>query len=135
MRSVTASPDRIFSALSDATRRAILDLLRVEDELGAGEIADRFATISRPAVSKHLRVLREAGLVRAAARGRENRYTLDAEPLGHVQQGWLDRFAPYWEQSLERLKRSAEAAPGSRPRVGGGDDQTAQTRHTGLSSR
>ncbi len=109
MRSVSSSPDRVFGALSDGTRRAILDLLRTEEELAAGEIADRFPAISRPAVSKHLRVLREAGLVHAAEHGRENRYTLDAEPLGVVQMEWLDRFAPHWEKSLRRLKRQAES--------------------------
>ena len=115
MRSVTSSsPDRVFGALSDATRRAILDLLREQDELAAGQIADHFPTISRPAVSKHLRVLRDAGLVRSEERGRENHYRLDASPLGSVQLEWLDRFVPFWEQSLERLKRRAESSRAER---------------------
>jgi DNA-binding transcriptional ArsR family regulator len=111
------SADRTFAALSDATRRAILELLREHEELAAGEIAGRFPRISRPAVSKHLRVLRESGLVRAEERGRENLYRLDAAPLAEVQRDWLDGFAPLWEQSLERLKVAAERPrpPGARP--------------------
>jgi DNA-binding transcriptional ArsR family regulator len=100
--------DRVFAALADSTRRAILDLLRERQTLTAGEIASRFPTISRPAVSKHLRVLREAGLVQAQERGRQNHYTLDARPLAEIQRGWLNDFAPHWQQSLNRLKGRAE---------------------------
>ena len=103
-----SAPDRVFGALTDATRRSILDLLREQEHMTAGEIADRFPRISRPAVSKHLRVLREAGLVHAEERGRENHYTLDSRPLADIQLGWLDRFAPHWERSLGELKRQAE---------------------------
>ena len=74
----------------------------------AGAIADRFPRISRPAVSKHLRVLREAGLVSAEERGREHHYTLDARPLADIRLGWLDLFAPHWERSLGELKRQVE---------------------------
>ncbi len=109
-RSTSSSPpDQVFGAIADPTRRAILDLLREQSTLTAGQIAARFATISRPAVSKHLRVLREANLVHAHEHGRENHYTLDAEPLGLIQRDWLNQFAPHWEQSLERLRHQAEA--------------------------
>ena len=100
--------DAVFSALADPTRRTILDLLREHERLTAGEIAARFPAMSRPAVSKHLRVLREADLVQAREQGRENHYTLDSRPLAEVQREWLDRFTPHWEQSLRRLKREAE---------------------------
>jgi DNA-binding transcriptional ArsR family regulator len=103
------STDTTFAALADPTRRAILDLLRDHASLTAGEIAGRFPALSRPAVSKHLGVLRRASLVHARERGRENHYTLDALPLREVQLAWLERFAPHWEQSLEQLKRQAEA--------------------------
>lgn len=102
-----SSPDAVFSALADGTRRGILDLLREQGTLTAGVIADRFPTISRPAVSKHLRVLRTARLVRAEERGREWHYRLEPGPLA-AQRDWLDGFAPFWEESLERLKRQAE---------------------------
>jgi DNA-binding transcriptional ArsR family regulator len=101
--------DRVFGALADPTRRAILDLLREREQLTAGQIASQFPSMSRPAVSKHLGVLRAAGLVRAEERGRENHYTLDAEPIGQVQREWLDRFAPFWDESLRRLKTRAES--------------------------
>jgi len=97
-----------FGALADPTRRAILDLLREHSTLTAGEIAARFLQIRRAAVSKHLRVLRQARLVKARERGREWHYTLDARPLAEVYLEWLNHFAPYWEQSLQRLKRQAE---------------------------
>jgi DNA-binding transcriptional ArsR family regulator len=105
--------DVVFPALADPTRRSILDLLRDHSSLTAGEIAARFRTMSRPAVSKHLGVLRSAGLVRAEERGRENHYTLDARPLGELQRDWLNRFAPHWEASLERLKQEVESDPRS----------------------
>ena len=97
-----------FGALADPTRRAILDLLREHPTLTAGEIAAHFPLISRAAVSKHLRVLRQARLVKARERGREWHYTLDARPLAEVYLEWLNRFAPYWEESLQRLKRQTE---------------------------
>jgi DNA-binding transcriptional ArsR family regulator len=100
--------DRVFGALADGTRRAILELLRDSQPLTAGDIAARFTRISRPAVSKHLRVLRDARLVTAEERGREVHYSLDARPLRELQQEWLDAFAPHWEESLRRLKRESE---------------------------
>ena len=102
------SADRTFAALADPTRRSILEILRDEECLTAGDLAARFPAISRPAVSKHLRVLRDAQLVAAEGRGREIHYTLDVRPLAEVHRGWLDSFAPHWEQSLRRLKRQAE---------------------------
>ena len=71
-------------------------------------IAAHFLRVSRAAVSKHLRVLREARLARARERGREWHYSLDARPLGEVYREWLESFAPYWEESLGRLKRRVE---------------------------
>lgn len=100
--------DAGFTALADPTRRAILDLLRARRTCTAGEIAAHFAALSRPAVSRHLRVLREAGLVRAEEVGREWRYHLDAGAIARLYHGWFERFAPLWEQSLTRLKRQVE---------------------------
>ena len=97
-----------FAALADPTRRAILDLLRERESMTAGKIAARFPRMSRAAVSKHLRVLREARLVGAREEGREWHYRLDARPLAEIHRDWLGKFAPLWEESLERLKRRAE---------------------------
>ena len=74
----------------------------------AGDLAAAFPSISRPAVSRHLRVLRAAGLVTAAKEGREWRYSLDPRPLADVTQAWFAQFAPLWEESLGNLKRRAE---------------------------
>ena len=70
-----------------------------------GDLAAAFPTISRPAVSRHLRVLREAGLVIAAQDGREWRYSIDPAPLAEVTQQWFAKFAPLWEETLANLKR------------------------------
>ncbi len=97
-----------FEALAHPTRRAILDLLREQPGLSAGDIAAHFPDVSRAAVSKHLGILRSARLVRARARGREVHYTLDPRLLRELYQGWLESFAPLWEQSLANLKRQVE---------------------------
>ncbi len=99
-----------FGALADPTRRAILDLLREQPTLTAGAIAARFPQVSRAAVSKHLGVLRHAGLVKARQHGREWRYALDPRPLAEIYRDWLAGFAPLWEESLERLRQQVEGA-------------------------
>lgn len=99
-----ASP---FDAIADPTRRQILDLLKADGPLRAGEVAEHFPRISRPAVSKHLRVLRGARLVRQEARGREIWYRLDPAPLSQVE-GWLEKYSEFWRGRLEALKRAAE---------------------------
>ena len=100
----------VFGALADPTRRAILDLLRSQTSLTAGQIASRFPRVSRAAVSKHLGVLRQARLVKARELGREWHYTLDPKPLAEVYREWLSSFAPLWDESLERLKQQVEGA-------------------------
>ncbi|MGC4190692.1 MAG: metalloregulator ArsR/SmtB family transcription factor [Thermomicrobiales bacterium] len=86
----------VFEALADPVRRDILDLLR-SGECEAGAIAARFP-ISRPAISRHLRVLREAGLVSARLDGRRRLYRVHPERLGDVD-AWL---APFREMPLPR---------------------------------
>lgn len=94
--------------VADPTRRSILDLLREHQSLAAGEIAARFPTISRAAVSKHLKILRTARLVRTRKQGRELHYRLDPQPLAELYRGWLAQFEPLWEDSLSALKRRVE---------------------------
>lgn len=74
----------------------------------AGEIAAPFPQVSRAAVSKHLRVVRQASLVQAGDQRRERHDRLDVRPLEQMYRAWLARFALYWEEKLERLKREAE---------------------------
>lgn len=94
--------EAVATAIADPTRRRVLELVR-DRELPAGEIAGEFE-ISRPAVSKHLRVLREAGLVRERRDGRLHLYRADPEPLQELR-GWLDG---YWSGRLAALKALAE---------------------------
>lgn len=86
----------------------MLELLRATPLMTAGALAAAFPSISRPAVSRHLRVLREAGLITAAQEGRELLYELDPKPLAELTQQWFAQFAPLWEETLANLKRQAE---------------------------
>lgn len=99
-----------FSALADATRCRVLELLR-ERPRPVHELAEAF-DISRPAISRHLKVLKEAGLVREEKRGRENVYAFDAAELINVDR-WLTGF---WNSRLTHLKtKAATVAPPARP--------------------
>jgi DNA-binding transcriptional ArsR family regulator len=95
--------DDVAAAISDPVRREILVML-YEQSLPAGEIAEHF-TISRPAVSRHLRVLRESGLVRDTVVGRRRVYQLDPTRLADLIE-WLDQFAQAagWQRRLDALE-------------------------------
>jgi DNA-binding transcriptional ArsR family regulator len=95
----------VFRAISDPTRRAILDRLRA-GPAKAGALAADFQS-SRPAVSKHLKVLRGAGLVIDTRMGRERVYAVNPVPLQRVA-GWLEGYRSFWQASLARLKRNLE---------------------------
>lgn len=105
-RSVTYSPEATFSALADPTRRAVLDLLRKGSQ-PAGQIARAFP-VSRPAISKHLRLLRKAHLVEQRREGRLRVYMLNPEPLKSVD-SWLEHYRAFWQTSLTNLKAFVEA--------------------------
>jgi DNA-binding transcriptional ArsR family regulator len=92
---------KVATAISDPVRRDILMLVR-ERRMSAGDIADRFE-ISRPAVSRHLRVLRECGLVVAETRGRRRLYRLDTAPLAPLE-SWLARLHDRWSGPLDALE-------------------------------
>ena len=109
-RSVTYKDPRIqeaaFQALADPTRRAVLDLLRRGSQ-PAGQIANAFP-VSRPAISKHLRLLRRAHLVREHREGRNRIYQLNPEPLRAVD-SWIEQYRVFWTASLNSLKAFVEA--------------------------
>jgi DNA-binding transcriptional ArsR family regulator len=109
-RSVTYSPARdaeaTFQALADPTRRAVLDMLRRGSQ-PAGNIAEAFP-VSRPAISKHLRLLRRAHLVREHREGRNRVYQLNPEPLRAVDT-WLEHYRSFWSASLANLKAFVES--------------------------
>lgn len=105
-RTVTYSRDSAFNALADPTRRAVLDLLRAGTR-PAGEIARAFP-ISRPAISKHLKILRRAHLVDERRQGRNRFYQLNPEPLRTVD-SWLEEYRRFWTANLESLKSFVES--------------------------
>ncbi len=98
-----------LAALADPIRREVVDLL-AGGELAAGELADRFP-VSRPAISRHLRVLREAGLVQVRTDGRHRYYALDPGPLRELDT-WLERYRDLWAARLDAL--DTEIARGRR---------------------
>ena len=105
-RAVTYSPEPTFAALADPTRRAVLDLLR-QGSQPAGRIASAFP-VSRPAISKHLRILRRAHLVEQRREGRHRFYQLNPDPL-RVVDSWLEQYRRFWSSSLSNLKTFVEA--------------------------
>jgi DNA-binding transcriptional ArsR family regulator len=91
-----------FELVADATRRQILDLLR-EQERSVGELVVRLG-LTQPAVSKHLRTLREAGLVRVRRDAQRRWYQLQAEPLAELD-AWLEPYREFWASRLDALER------------------------------
>ncbi|HEX9728441.1 MAG TPA: metalloregulator ArsR/SmtB family transcription factor [Gemmatimonadales bacterium] len=107
--------DRAFGALSDPVRRGILARLAV-GEASVGELARPYS-ISRPAISKHLRVLERAGLVQRTRAGRVSRCELDPSPMRDAAD-WIERYRGLWEHQLDALKRYLE------DEAGAGNDST-----------
>jgi DNA-binding transcriptional ArsR family regulator len=97
-----------FIAIADPTRREILDLLRDRGPMQAGDIAVEFSDASRPGISRHLRVLRECGVVVAEKDGKAQVYSLEPAPLVKMRNGWLGRFGDMQTRSLKALRRRAE---------------------------
>jgi DNA-binding transcriptional ArsR family regulator len=96
----------VFQAIADPTRRKLLKLLSKE-EMPVTAISEHFP-ISRTAVSKHLRVLADAGLVKERKAGRETRYKLEPEPLNELKD-WLQYFELFWENKLSALRLFVES--------------------------
>jgi DNA-binding transcriptional ArsR family regulator len=101
----------VYVAIADPTRRRILDLLHQRGPLIAGDIAARFRRNSRPGISRHLRILRECGLLDARDEGKTRVYVLKPEPLRALHAGWLARFGDKHTAALSALRR----------RIGGGE--------------
>lgn len=98
----------VFRALADPTRRSLLGLLR-QGPQSVGELASHFRT-SRPAISRHLRALRQAGLVEARRAGTSRICRLTPAPL-HAVREWLNDYEAFWGASLAGLKRHLEQLP------------------------
>ena len=105
-----------MDVLGDPVRRSILERLAAEGELSSGALVDAVRSefgISQPAVSQHLRVLRESGLVEVRVDGQRRLYAIDGEGLQRVD-AWLSPFRAFWEHRLDAL--ATEVARGKRER-------------------
>jgi DNA-binding transcriptional ArsR family regulator len=91
-----------FAVVAEPTRRRILDLLR-DRARSVGELVDQLG-LSQPGVSKHLRVLREAGLVRVRAEAQRRWYEVETEPLQEID-SWLEPYRRLWSERLDALER------------------------------
>ena len=100
VKHVTQTLDKVFAALADPTRRAILDRLAHSDA-SVSELAAPFA-MSLPAISKHLRVLEQAGLIARTKDGRVHRLRLVAQPMKDAA-AWMGAYQRFWEAQLEAL--------------------------------
>jgi DNA-binding transcriptional ArsR family regulator len=118
--------DEVAAAIADPVRRAILVML-LEQRLSAGTIAGRFP-ISRPAVSRHLRVLRESGLVRDTLVGRQRFYELDASRFAVLVE-WLGQFIPAerWERRFDALETEVYRTRRERARSASTDHRQENT--------
>jgi DNA-binding transcriptional ArsR family regulator len=96
----------VYSAVADPTRRRLLRLLADADELSLHELTARFP-MSRTAISKHLAILKEAGLVTDRKVGRETRYRLNAGPLREIQE-WVSPYERFWTERIDRLRNLLE---------------------------
>lgn len=104
-------PPDVYRAIADPTRRAILDRLRA-GPIAVNALAAGFNQ-SRPAVSRHLRVLRTARLVAERRCGRERRYSLEPEPLRDIAR-WVEEYRAFWQSSLASLKHHLEGESGAK---------------------
>jgi DNA-binding transcriptional ArsR family regulator len=97
----------VFTAVADPTRRQVLDLLR-DHERAAGELAGAFPRLTQPAISRHLRVLREAGLVNVRRDEQRRVYSLRAEGLAELE-AWLSQYRRFWEAQLDALTKHLDS--------------------------
>jgi DNA-binding transcriptional ArsR family regulator len=96
----------VFEAVAEPSRRALLDLL-AEGERPAGELVDALPALTQPAVSRHLRILREVGLVEVRPDGQRRIYALRADGLVEIDD-WISRYRRYWPRHLDALERHLE---------------------------
>jgi len=97
-----------FEIIAEPSRRRILDLLRTDDR-AVGELVSEIG-LAQPAVSKHLRILRESGLVTSAVDAQRRLYRLRAEPLRELDD-WVAPYRPHWETHLDALERHLITMP------------------------
>ena len=110
-----------FSALAEPHRRSILEMLASEGQLSATAIARKFR-VSPPAISQHLKVLREAGLLRMEKRAQQRLYQVNPEAM-HELEGWARRMAEQYERRFDALERIAKAQEEREVKLKGGKAQ------------
>lgn len=108
MTHASESPDAVFAALADPTRRTVLRLLAAGDGATATELSRRLP-VTRQAVAQHLSALSAAGLVERSREGREVTYRLTPEPMGRAI-SWMAEVGTEWDEHLESLRRHVEGA-------------------------
>lgn len=101
--------DRTFHALSDGTRRAMIRALARGEARSAGELGARFRS-AQPTISKHLKVLEQAGLVERTIDGRAHLFRLRRQPLREAE-GWIARHQAFWTGAVAQLERLLPALP------------------------
>jgi DNA-binding transcriptional ArsR family regulator len=100
---IEASLDRTFHALSDGTRRSMIHALARGQPRSAGELGRKFRS-AQPTISKHLKVLEQAGLVERTIEGRVHRFRLRQKPLREAER-WIARHQAFWTGAVDRLER------------------------------
>jgi DNA-binding transcriptional ArsR family regulator len=106
MHSTSEADDAVFAAIAEPRRREMMQWLASGAPRTVGEVVDHFA-LPQPAVSKHLAVLRNAGLVDVEKRGQQRLYRIKLERLKHVRE-WIDNFDQLWTEQLNAIKQTAE---------------------------
>lgn len=102
--------DKVWKALSDPTRRRILDLLRQRPR-GTTEIVTRFPELSRFGVMKHIEVLRDVGLINTRQEGRFRMNSINVVPIHQIYKRWVSKYEDIWARKLTGLKESLEDTP------------------------
>jgi DNA-binding transcriptional ArsR family regulator len=97
----------IFTALAEPTRRSIIEILAERGELSATDISDKFDS-SPPAISQHLKVLREANLVRMEKRSRQRIYQINPNAMNEIEQ-WAKQTTEMWNRRLDKLDKVLQA--------------------------
>lgn len=101
-KSQAAKANAVFAAVSNPTRRRILDMLS-EGGRPAGDLVETFSSLPQPAVSRHLKVLREAGLVEVSPRAQQRVYSLRPERLRELDE-WVSHYREFWPERLDSLE-------------------------------
>lgn len=114
MTPTTMPEPAVFAALGDSTRLALLSRLRGGEAMSIASLREG-TPLTRQAITKHLKVLSSAGLVRDARRGREHLWSLDARPMRDLAL-WAESWRAEWEGRFDRLERYLEANPEPRER-------------------